>query len=49
MMALFVMLYLFARVGKNGKLNRFAGSFLLVSYIAYNVLLAYQSTAGIPI
>lgn len=48
MMALFVMLYLFARIGKNGKLNRFAGSFLLVSYITYNVLLAYQSSAGIP-
>ena len=48
MMALFAMLYLFARIGKNGKLNRFAGSFLLVSYIAYNVLLAYQSSAGMP-
>ncbi|MBL1320020.1 MAG: calcium/sodium antiporter [Methylophaga sp.] len=47
MIGLFVMLYLFARIGKDGKLGRFAGSTMLVTYIAYNVLLAYQSTAGI--
>jgi cation:H+ antiporter len=48
MIGLFIMLYLFARIGKDGKLGRFAGSTMLVTYIAYNVLLAYQSTAGIP-
>jgi len=47
MVGLFVMLYLFARIGKDGQLGRFAGSILLTTYIAYNVLLAYQSTAGI--
>jgi cation:H+ antiporter len=47
MIGLFVMLYFFARIGKNGNLGRFAGSMMLVSYLAYNVLLAYQSTAGI--
>ncbi|MFW5426308.1 MAG: calcium/sodium antiporter [Methylophagaceae bacterium] len=47
MFGLFVMLYLFARVGKDGRLGRFAGSTMLIAYIAYNVLLAYQSTSGI--
>lgn len=46
MISLFVMLYFFARIGKDGKLGRFAGSILLVTYIAYNALLGYQSTAG---
>jgi Ca2+/Na+ antiporter len=46
MIALFVMLYLFSRLGENGKLGRLAGSSLLLVYVAYNSLLAYQSTAG---
>jgi cation:H+ antiporter len=46
MVALFVMLYLFSRLGENGKLGRLAGSSLLLVYVAYNSLLAYQSTAG---
>jgi len=47
MIGLFVMLYLFARIGEDGKIGRFAGATMLVTYIAYNALLAYQSTAGI--
>lgn len=47
MIGVFVMLYFFARTGKNGRIGRFAGAIMLVSYIAYNVLLAYQSTSGI--
>ena len=47
MIGLFVMLYFFARTGKDGQIGRYAGSSMLVVYIAYNVLLAYQSTAGI--
>ena len=43
MVALFVMLYLFSRTGHIGRL---AGSSLLVVYVAYNGLLAYQSTVG---
>ncbi|PCH63904.1 MAG: calcium/sodium antiporter [Gammaproteobacteria bacterium] len=43
MVALFVMLYLFSRTGHIGRL---AGSSLLVVYVAYNGLLAYQSTIG---
>lgn len=46
MVALFVMLYLFSRIGVNGKLGRLAGSSLLIVYVAYNGLLAYQSLAG---
>lgn len=46
MIGLFVMLYFFARIGKDGKLGRFAGATMLATYIAYNVLLAYQSTSG---
>lgn len=47
MMGLFIMLYLFALTGKNGQIGRQAGIAMLVVYIAYNVLLAYQSTVGI--
>lgn len=46
MVGLFVMLYLFARKGNIGRL---AGSGMLLVYIAYNGLLAYQSTTGIPV
>jgi cation:H+ antiporter len=46
MVALFVMLYLFARTGDKGKIGRLAGSAMLLAYISYNVLLAYQSSTG---
>jgi len=46
MVALFVMLYLFSRTGQKGHIGRLAGSSLLLVYIAYNSLLAYQSTIG---
>jgi len=46
MVALFVMLYLFSRTGKKGHIGRLAGSSLLLVYVAYNGLLAYQSTIG---
>lgn len=47
MVLLFIMLFLFARFGKNGRIGRIAGSLMLLVYITYNSLLAYQSTAGI--
>lgn len=46
MIGLFIMLYLFARTGNNGKIGRLAGSAMLLVYISYNMLLAYQSTVG---
>lgn len=46
MIGLFVLLYLFARTGKRGLVGRYAGASMLIVYIAYNGLLAYQSTAG---
>jgi len=46
MIGIFILLYIFARTGSRGEIGRFAGIILLLSYIAYNVLLAYQSTAG---
>ncbi len=46
MFALTLALYLFARTGKQGKIGRFAGSFLLLIYISYNSLLAYQNMHG---
>ncbi len=49
MLLLFLMLYLFAKTGKKGLIGRIAGSSMLVVYIAYNGLLAYQSTTGMPI
>ena len=45
MIGLFIMLYIFARTGNNGKIGRLAGSAMLLVYISYNILLAYQSTA----
>ncbi len=49
MVGLFIMLYLFARIGKDGKIGRFAGATMLLTYISYNALLAYQSTAGMSV
>ena len=46
MIGLFVLLYLFARTGNNGKIGRIAGSLMLLIYISYNALLAYQSTGA---
>jgi len=46
MTALTIALYLFARTGKQGKIGRFAGSLMLVTYIGYNSLLAFQSSQG---
>ncbi len=46
MAGLFVMLYLFSRLGSDGKLGRLAGCSLLLVYVAYNALLGYQSLAG---
>ncbi len=46
MAGLFVMLFLFARTGKNGRIGRLAGSAMLLVFISYNGLLAYQSTTG---
>lgn len=48
MVALFVMLYLFSRTGVKGKIGRLAGSSLLLVYVAYNGMLAYQNTIGMP-
>lgn len=47
MIALTVALFLFAYTGKQGRIGRFAGSLMLLGYIGYNGLLAYQSTQGI--
>jgi len=46
MAGLFVMLFVFARTGKDGRIGRLAGSAMLLVFITYNGLLAYQSTAG---
>ena len=46
MVTLFVMLYLFSRLGKNGRIGRWAGSSLLLVYVSYNAMLAYQSSLG---
>ena len=48
MIGLFVLLYFFARTGKDGQLGRFSGVIILTVYIAYNGLLAYQSMSGLP-
>ena len=47
MILLFVLLFAFSKYGKAGRIGRVAGSILLLIYIAYNSLLAYQSTVGI--
>jgi cation:H+ antiporter len=48
MALLFILLFLFASFGKGGRIGRVAGSLMLLVYLAYNSLLAYQSMAGIP-
>ena len=48
MTLLFVLLFIFARFGKDGRIGRNAGTLMLLVYITYNSLLAYQSTVGIP-
>ncbi len=47
MVGLFVLLFIFSSTGKGGRIGRIAGSLLLLIYIAYNGLLAYQSTTGL--
>lgn len=47
MVALAIGLYLFARFCSNGRIGRFAGLLLLVVYISYNSLLAYQNVPGL--
>jgi cation:H+ antiporter len=47
MVLLFILLFAFSKYGNDGRIGRFAGSILLLVYIAYNGLLAYQSTLGI--
>ena len=47
MILLFVLLFAFSKYVKAGRIGRIAGSILLLIYIAYNSLLAYQSTVGI--
>jgi cation:H+ antiporter len=49
MIALFVMLFIFSSTGKGGRIGRVAGSLLLLVYVAYNALLAYQSTTGLSV
>ena len=49
MTLLFIMLFTFARTGNQGVIGRVAGSMMLFIYIAYNSLLAYQSTMGMPV
>lgn len=46
MFALTAALYLFASTGKQGQIGRYAGSLMLLTYIGYNGLLAYQNTQG---
>jgi cation:H+ antiporter len=46
MAGLFVMLFIFAVTGKGGRIGRLAGSAMLLVYVAYTCLLAYQSTNG---
>jgi len=47
MVLLFILLFAFSKYGKGGRISRIAGGILLLIYIAYNSLLAYQSTVGI--
>lgn len=43
MIVLFTLLYLFAKFSPQGRIGRGAGAIMLLIYIAYNSLLAYQS------
>jgi cation:H+ antiporter len=47
MVLLFILLFAFSKYGKAGRIGRIAGGILLLIYIAYNSLLAYQSMVGI--
>ncbi|KKM92976.1 hypothetical protein LCGC14_1213090 [marine sediment metagenome] len=47
MIGLSVLLFLFARFSKNGRIGRLAGFLMLIIYVGYNGLLAYQVTPGI--
>ena len=47
MVLLFILLFIFACFGKGGRIGRNAGTLMLLVYITYNSLLAYQSTVGI--
>ncbi|WP_438970300.1 calcium/sodium antiporter [Methylophaga sp.] len=47
MIGLALGLYLLARFCKQGRIGRFAGVLMLVVYIGYNGLLAYQNTPGL--
>jgi cation:H+ antiporter len=47
MIGLAVGLFLFARYCSQGRIGRVAGALLLVVYIGYNSLLAYQNMPGI--
>lgn len=47
MIGLAVGLYLFARFCSQGRIGRFAGVLMLLVYISYNGLLAYQNTPGL--
>ncbi|MFW5451806.1 MAG: calcium/sodium antiporter [Methylophagaceae bacterium] len=49
MVGLIGLLYIFARTGFKGHIGRLAGTAMLLIFIAYNGLLAYQSTIGIPV
>ncbi len=47
MFVLTIALYLFAKTGRQGKIGRVAGTLMLVTYIGYNGLLAYQNSQGV--
>lgn len=47
MVGLAIFLYCCARLGVKGQIGRLAGTMMLLTYISYNVLLAYQSTQGV--
>lgn len=47
MVGLILLLYLFARFGHKGHIGRMSGTLLLLIYLGYNGLLAYQSTTGL--
>lgn len=47
MIGLAIGLFLFARFCRDGRIGRFAGVLMLMIYIGYNGLLAYQNTPGL--
>ncbi len=46
MVLLLALLFLFAKFSPKGRIGRGAGAIMLLIYVAYNSLLAYQSTIG---